>query len=54
MMLPKSLEEGIKGIIILPGRAILAPAESEMIRLNIFSNNTMLLYGMDGDPLWDD
>lgn len=45
-------EEGIKGIL-LPGRAILARAEGEMTRLDTFSNNIMLLYGMDGDPKWD-
>ncbi|HET7390563.1 MAG TPA: hypothetical protein VFJ51_07050 [Nitrososphaeraceae archaeon] len=45
-------KEGIKGII-LPGRAILARAEGEMTRLDIFSNNIMLLYGMDGDPKWN-
>jgi acyl dehydratase len=45
-------KEGIKGIL-LPGRAILARAEGEMTRLDIFSNTIMLLYGMDGDPKWD-
>jgi hypothetical protein len=45
-------KEGIKGII-LPGRAILTRAEGEMTRLDIFSNNIMLLYGMDGDPKWN-
>jgi len=45
-------KEGIKGIL-LPGRAILARAEGEMTRLDIFSNAIMLLYGMDGDPKWD-
>lgn len=37
----------------MPGRAIIACAEGEMTRLDIFSNNIMLLYGMDGDPKWD-
>ena len=45
-------KEGIKGTL-LPGRAIIARAEGEMTRLDIFSNNIMLLYGMDGDPKWD-
>jgi acyl dehydratase len=45
-------KEGIKGIL-LPGRAILARAEGEMTRLDIFSDTIMLLYGMDGDPKWD-
>ena len=46
-------KEGIKGTTLLPGRAIIARAEGEMTRLDIFSNNIMLLYGMDGDPSWD-
>ena len=37
----------------MPGRAIIARAEGEMTRLDIFSNSIMLLYGMDGDPKWD-
>ena len=45
-------KEGIKGTL-LPGRAIIARAEGEMTRLDIFSNNIMLLYGMDGDPSWN-
>ena len=45
-------KEGIKGTI-LPGRAIIARAEGEMTRLDIFSDCVMLLYGMDGDPKWD-
>jgi acyl dehydratase len=45
-------EEGIKGTL-LPGRAIIARAEGEMTRLDIFSDCIMLLYGMDGDPKWD-
>lgn len=45
-------KEGIKGIIV-PGRAIIARAEGEMTRLNIFSDSIMLLYGMDGDPNWN-
>jgi acyl dehydratase len=47
-----ALEEGIKGTI-LPGRAIIARAEGEMTRLDIFSDCIMMLYGMDGDPKWD-
>jgi acyl dehydratase len=46
-------KEGIKGNTLLPGRAIMARAEGEMTRLDIFSSNIMLLYGMDGDPKWD-
>ena len=38
-------KEGIKGIL-LPGRALIARAEGEMTRLDVFSNNIMLLYGM--------
>ena len=45
-------KEGIKGTL-LPGRAIIARAEGEMTRLDIFSECIMLLYGMDGDPNWD-
>ena len=45
-------KEGIKGTL-LPGRAIIARAEGEMTRLDIFSGSIMLLYGMDGDPNWD-
>lgn len=45
-------KEGIKEAL-LPGRAIIARAEGEMTRLNIFSDNIMLLYGMDGDTNWD-
>jgi hypothetical protein len=45
-------KEGIKNTALLPGRAIIARAEGEMTRLNKFSNNIMLLYGMDGDPTW--
>jgi acyl dehydratase len=44
--------EGITGTL-LPGRAILARVEGEMTRLDVFSNNIMLLYGMDGDPKWN-
>jgi len=44
--------EGIKGTL-LPGRAVIARAEGEMTRLDIFSDSIMLLYGMDGDPMWD-
>jgi acyl dehydratase len=46
-------KEGIKNTGLLPGRAIIARAEGEMTRLDIFSNSIMLLYGMDGDPKWD-
>jgi acyl dehydratase len=45
-------KEGIKGTL-LPGRAIIACAEGEMTCLDIFSDCIMLLYGMDGDPKWD-
>ncbi|HEY7570503.1 MAG TPA: hypothetical protein VH796_03960 [Nitrososphaeraceae archaeon] len=37
----------------LPGRATLARVEGEMTQLDEFSNNIMLLYGMDGDTSWD-
>jgi acyl dehydratase len=46
-------KEGIKNTTLLPGRAIIARAEGEMTRLDAFSNNVMLLYGMDGDSSWD-
>ena len=45
-------KEDIKGTL-LPGRAIIARAEGEMTRLDIFSDSIMLLYGMDGDPKWN-
>ncbi|MFZ0325902.1 MAG: hypothetical protein WBP64_17515 [Nitrososphaeraceae archaeon] len=45
-------KEGIKGTL-LPGRSILARAEGEMTQLDAFSNNIMLLYGMDGDSKWN-
>ncbi len=45
-------KEGIKGTL-LPGRAIIARAEGKMTRLDIFSDSIILLYGMDGDPNWD-
>lgn len=45
-------KEGITGTL-LPGRAVIARAEGEMTRLDIFSDCIMLLYGMDGDPNWD-
>lgn len=48
-----ALKEGIKSNMLLPGRAIIARAEGEMTRQDIFSNCVMLLYGMDGDPTWD-
>lgn len=44
--------EGFKGTL-LSGRAILARAEGEMTRLDIFSNSVILLYGMDGDAKWN-
>jgi hypothetical protein len=46
-------KEGIRNATLLPGRAIIARAEGEMTRLDIFSNNIILLYGMDGDPSWN-
>ena len=46
-------KEGIKNTILLPGRAIIARAEGEMTRLDAFSNNVVLLYGMEGDPSWN-
>lgn len=44
-------KEGIGGLM-LPGRSIIARAEGEMTRLPEFSDCIMLLYGMDGDPIW--
>lgn len=44
--------EGIKGTM-MPGRSIIARAEGEMTRLSAFSDCVMLLYGMDGDPAWN-
>ena len=35
------------------GQGHIARAEGEMTRLDIFSDSIMLLYGMDGDPNWD-
>ncbi len=46
-------KEGIKNTTLLPGRSIIGRAEGEMTRLDAFSNNIMLLYGMDGDPSWN-
>jgi acyl dehydratase len=46
-------KEGIKSTTLLPGRAIVARAEGQMTRLDAFANNIMLLYGMDGDPTWE-
>jgi hypothetical protein len=43
--------EGIIGSF-LSGRSILARVEGEMTRLDEFSDNVMMLYGMDGDPSW--
>jgi acyl dehydratase len=45
-------KEGIKGTM-LPGRSIISRAEGEMTRLPAFSDCIMLLYGMDGDPAWN-
>jgi len=45
-------KEGIRGMM-LPGRSIIARAEGEMTRLPAFSDCIMLLYGMDGDPNWN-
>lgn len=45
-------KEGIKGTM-LPGRSIISRAEGEMTRLPAFSDRIMLLYGMDGDPAWN-
>lgn len=45
-------KEGIKEAF-LSGRSVLARAEGEMTRLDPFSNNVMMLYGMDGDPSWN-
>jgi hypothetical protein len=38
---------------MLPGRSIIARAEGEITRLPAFSDCVMLLYGMDGDPDWN-
>lgn len=43
--------EGITGSF-LSGRSIISRVEGEMTRLDAFSNNVMMLYGMDGDPSW--
>lgn len=45
-------KEGIRGTM-LPGRSVLARAEGEMTRLPAFSDCVMLLYGMDGEPTWN-
>jgi hypothetical protein len=42
--------EGINITTLLPGRAIVASAEGELTRPDAFSNNIILLYGMDGSP----
>ena len=44
-------KEGINGVM-LPGRLIIARAEGEMTRLSQFADCVMLLYEMDGDPVW--
>jgi acyl dehydratase len=46
-------KEWIKSTTLMPGRAIVARAEGQMTRLDAFANNIMLLYGMDGDPTWE-
>ena len=43
-------EGRIKNTTLLPGRAIVARAEGHMTHLDIFANNIILLYGMEGDP----
>jgi hypothetical protein len=43
--------EGITGSF-LSGRSMIARVEGEMTRLDAFSDNVMMLYGMDGDPSW--
>lgn len=45
-------KEGIRDTIV-PGRAMIARAEGEMTRLDMFAGRIMLLYGMDGDPSWN-
>lgn len=45
-------KEGITGTM-LPGRSMISRAEGEMTRLPAFSDCIMLLYGMDGDPAWN-
>lgn len=45
-------KEGIRGTM-LPGRSIISRAEGEMTRMPAFSDCIMLLYGMDGDPAWN-
>jgi hypothetical protein len=47
-----AVKEGIEGIF-LSGRSILARAEGQMTRLDAFSDNVIMLYGMDGDPSWN-
>jgi hypothetical protein len=47
-----AIKEGVSGIF-LSGLAILARTKGEMTRLKEFSENAMLLYGMDGDPDWE-
>jgi hypothetical protein len=46
-------KEGIKITTLLPGRAIVARAEGEMTRLVVSYKSIMLLYGIDGNPPWD-
>lgn len=46
-------KEDIRGLM-LPGRSIIARAEGENdTSLSAFSDCVMLLYGMDGDPSWN-
>jgi hypothetical protein len=45
-------KEGIEDAF-LSGRSIIARAEGEMTRLDAFTNNVIMLYGMDGDPSWN-
>jgi len=52
VLLENSELAATEGIIVsfLSGRSILARVEGEMTRLDEFSDNVMMLYGMDGDP----
>jgi hypothetical protein len=46
-----AIKEGASGIF-LSGLAILSRTEGEMTTLKEFSENAMLLHGMDGHPDW--
>jgi len=46
-----AIKEGVSGIF-LSGLAILSRTEGEMTTLKEFSENAMLLHGMDGHPDW--